>query len=517
MQKHRPESVSQTNGLRSGIGNQSLILCVAVVAVAGIAAGYLFAPPETEHSIKSGDIRTNVDSQQKASNAVLTDIRVHHFALSEADIGDSIEAPALTVLDSGKIALAWATTISPQERQVILVTSTDDGETFSPPASVVTTGIHTSVSKMRGREVKRQMRTLPHLEANGETLVLCWVDGGEARESVVLRLAESVDAGQSFSAPIAVHQSLDARPTFTSMHISEDGTIACSWLDNRNKVQQPFASVQRPGQAEFEPEKMVYAGPDGRGICPCCPTAAFVSDGEVRVTFRGNEGGFRDMWTAHLPNDASSFAAPAPNVEPTWEFSGCPHDGPTMCETSDGLHVAWMDGHTGVERIYVSSRELTERPTAIGDLMITNGSQTTISQGHPQLAAYRNILYLVWDQSLPISVRHDVESSQIAAVDDSAATGGGKRHSHHANSDGASGGRAIYLAKSMDGGKTFTSPIALAPIAAHFQTRPRIEISNDGKAVVAWMDLSESGKTIVVATLPEVDSDELFQLSGGGQ
>ena len=89
----------------------------------------------------------------------------------------------------------------------------------------------------------------------------------------------------------------------------------------------------------------------------------------------------------------------------------------------------------------------------------------SVSAGHPQLAAYQDVLYLAWDQSLP-------------------------------------SGRAIFLAKSIDGGKMFSSAIALAPTAGHFQTRPRIRISKDGRIVVAWMELSRAGKSVVVATVP---------------
>ena len=468
---------NQDNSLRFGSGNLAFILCFAAVVVAGILVGYTWEGAKPSSSVKNDPAvevsGQEVNGQENVGQAnddrrQLAGLQVHRFPLNEADINDGIEAPTFAILDSGRMALAWATTVSATARQVMMVTSEDNGRTFSSATPVVTTGIHTSISKMRGRTVERKTRTLPHLAAHGETLFLAWVDAAEDRASVVMKLSESVDATLAFSDPIPVHQSTAARPTFTSMSIGDDGTIACSWLDNRNKVQQPFASVRRPDKTQFEPEKMVYAGPDERGICPCCPTAAFVSNGDVLVTFRANEGGFRDMWTATWPSNASGFQAPVPHVKPTWKFDGCPHDGPAICKTSHGLHVAWMDAHTGTEQVYVGTNGSVAQPTSISHAAtrgkISMESQS-VSAGHPQLAAYQDVLYLAWDQSLP-------------------------------------SGRAIFLAKSIDGGETFSSAIALAPTAGHFQTRPRIRISKDGRIVVAWMELSRAGKSVVVATVP---------------
>ena len=324
----------------------------------GLVAGYLFEsdklPSSGEDNVAVTSGAREIDAESKVTRARWADLLIHRFPLNQADVSDGIEAPALAILDSGKIALAWATTVSPTEREVMLVTSEDRGHSFSTATSVVTTGIHTSISKMRGRTVERKTRTLPHLASDGETMFLCWVDAGENRESVVMKFSESVGPFVSFSDAVSVHQSTDARPTFTSLSVGDDGTVACSWLDNRNKVQQPFAAVRRPKQTQFEPEKMVYAGPGGKGVCPCCPTTAFVMDGDVLVTFRANEGGYRDIWTAVLPQHDAKFQAPVPQVDPTWEFAGCPHDGPAVAKTSRGLHVAWMDAHTGTERVYVS-------------------------------------------------------------------------------------------------------------------------------------------------------------------
>jgi hypothetical protein len=504
MKNSTTESQCHCPRRRYGAGSHLLLTGVTAVAIIGVAIGYYSSPPGNRDSTQSARLPNEPPSRSEPSvvQSYGYVANIQRFALSESDMSDSIEAPALAITTSGDVVLAWATETGPAERKVMLTKSTDGGQSFAVPEAKVTTGIHTSVSQMRGREITRKMRTLPHLASADDTLYLAWVDAAGTRDSVVLSLATSEDGGQRFSDPVPVHQSRDARPTFTSLHVSDDQTVVCSWLDNRNRVQQPFAAVRRPGSQKFEPEKMVYAGPDGQGICPCCPTMAIVSGSDILVTFRGNEGGYRDMWTARMEAGADQFAPPIAAVSPTWKFAGCPHDGPSVCETSRGLHVAWMDSHDGAERVYVGAPAGDKPPTAIGD---TTDHATTL--GHPDLIAHGDVLHLVWDQSLAASadVPVDVGANDPKSNDDHSHSSAGhernRGQSHSSHQKEPARGRAIYYAQSHDGGQTFSAAIAVAPADAHFQTRPRIRISSTGTPVVAWMELAQSGKSVVVATL----------------
>ena len=231
MRKSLFHAVKRTDCLRSGSGHPTFILCLVAMIIVG-SAGYLF---ESDRSLSPGkgdvavaDVAGEVYDESNVARPRRADPLIHRFPLNQADVSDGIEAPALAILDSGKIALAWATTVSLTEREVMLVTSEDRGHSFSTATSMVTTGIHTSISKMRGRTVERKTRTLPHLASDGETMFLCWVDAGENRESVVMKFSGSVGPLVSFSDAVSVHQSTDARPTFTSLSVGDDGTVACS-------------------------------------------------------------------------------------------------------------------------------------------------------------------------------------------------------------------------------------------------------------------------------------------------
>ena len=506
----RSRSMFPVQSRRAFVGRLPLLLMVAVAAV-GVAVGYFTETSQTE--IPSGD---TVDGlQQDSSHLTLAEQLqpvLQRFSLSTADAMDSIEAPTVAMDSTGRIFVAWATEIDSQTRQVMLATSTDAGKSFAEPVVVVTTGVHTAVSKMRGRTIERRLKTLPHLACVGDRVFLAWVAGGEARDSVRLQLAEAATDSLQFSEPVTVHTSLEARPSFTSLYAAEDGTVVCSWLDNRHHVQQPYAAVRRPGQSEFEPERMVYAGPENKGICPCCPTEAFVSGNDVGVAFRGNEAGFRDMWVAHLPGVADQFAAPVPVVNPTWEFGGCPHDGPSVSQTSQGLHMAWMDAHSGPERVYVKTIGSPREPLCMAD----PGVQA-VGQAHPMLRAFGDVLYLVWDQSMAPESSGEAEfAAQTHAPAQQAPSDQHEAHRQHGESGGGAAGRSVWMAVSRDGGQTFQNAEPVAQAVGVFQTRPQICIAANGQIVLAWMELSATGKQVVIATYPESTASSAVLVAATG-
>jgi len=477
----------------------------------------------------------------------------HRFPLSKADINEQQEAPALAV-DGQQVYLVWVSETGPEQRTLLWSQSADGGATFAEPRVLRTTGVHTAVSESRGRTVARRLRTMPHIACQAGIVSIAWVDGGPTVDSVVMRLIQSHDGGQTFTAPIAVHQSLAARPTYTGLYVAPDGTVLCSWLDNRNQVQQPFASMRRPGQEQFEPELMVYSGPDGRGICPCCPTQPWLSpNGDLLVAFRGNEADYRGIWLGRLPAGGAEFNQPQPVVPPTWQFQGCPHDGPTVGLSQRIIHLAWMDARTGIERVYYQQAaadtlqcpaEATPFPGASDPPPSTpspplSPSPSTRSQTHPHLVVEGERVQLVWDENLSAAMAgddnlatHNLDRSANQQTDNGqesatrpliastasqpsgpeagvsskskneATPGESSTHSPHESVTG----RVVMYTQSLDGGQTFTTPVAVHAQPGVFQTRPKLAVASDGTTYVSWMELARTGKTLVVARRQEGQS-----------
>jgi hypothetical protein len=61
----------------------------------------------------------------------------------------------------------------------------------------------------------------------------------------------------------------------------------------------------------------------------------------------------------------------------------------------------------------------------------------------------------------------------------------------------------VAMARSHDDGATFAPPQLLDPRSETFQTRPEVACGPDGQAVIAWMELSATGKAVVVKRIDE--------------
>ncbi|WP_439624771.1 sialidase family protein [Gemmata sp.] len=404
----------------------------------------------------------------------------HRFPLSPLDVKDTMEAPELAVNCCGKVFLAWASKTGEAERTVFF-TKSADGTAFDAPRAVSKAGVYKTPAK--GKMAGHERRATPHLAAMGQEVLLAWGDALPDNAGMRYALATSTDTGATFGAPRPVHRGEKASAAFTSFARGLGGVLACVWLDGRNGSQQVYASVQPADAEAFGPEVLVHAGEPGKGVCPCCPTAAtFAKDGTLYVAFRNINDGFRDIAVSRLRPGQTTFEGPFPVVDKAWKFEGCPHDGPSLAVVGDTLHVAWMDARTGTQRAYFASASVADMKFAAREL--NAGAAGT--QGNAKLFAdAAGNLHAVWEQST---------GTEPAP----ASTGG---HQHAAPSTGSGAGRAVQYAVMPKGQPAFGPVRAIAPKAGAFQTRPSIAVSPNGAVFVAWNELDTAGKAVVVSQL----------------
>jgi hypothetical protein len=417
---------------------------------------------------------------------------MHRFALRPADVSADRETPAVAVAPDGTVVLAWASQAEAGalERTLYLARSSDGGTTFGAPVAWRRVPIYRYTSegnaKANGHKMAFSTHVLPRLAATRDGLVLGWVEAIDGGPTVRFLVARSRDGGKSFSTPVAAHGGDARRPGFTTLAADPDGGLACGWLDGRNQAQQPFFSGWPSDSEGFAPEQLVFAGPDGTGICPCCDVAVAVApDRSAFVAFRNSDAGHRDIWLARGGIGAGggmAFTAPIPVAQEPWTFNGCPHDGPSLALVGDRLHVAWMDAHTGTGRIYHADSPLADpsfhpRPLS---------PQARGSQGHPRLAAGGNgALHAVWDEGLG----PDAPASASPA---------GEHQHHHAAQ--STGGRAIVYAVARDAA-SFSPAHALAPSPGAYQMQPSLVVGPDEIVYAVWNEIDQDGKHVVFVRL----------------
>lgn len=443
--------------------NRLILLGFAVVAVVGFALGWNFLG---HHRCAS----------QEAAETPRTPTQ--SFSLLPADIHADRETPALAADERGNVYLAWASQTGELERTLYLAQSSDGGTTFNTPIAVRRVPIHKQVRRMNGKERTFSTHVLPRLVLSGDGLYLGWVEAVDGGPRVEFCVARSSDGGKTFSEPGRVHGGEASRPGFTALTLGQDGRLVSAWLDGRNHGQQPFVSVS-DASGMFASESLVYAGVE-KGVCPCCDVAAArAADGTTLVALRDAAAGYRDIVVAR--SHASGFDAPVPVSNERWTFQGCPHDGPSLALVGSTAHVAWMDAHSGKRRVYIAESPLANLTFAAHEL----APGQTGEQAHPRLLATADgAIHAVWDEGSEAASTHGKESAG---------------HAHAAPTPGSS--RAVMYGASHDGGKTFGSIRAVAPVPGAYQTQPALALGKDGTIHVAWSELSTEGKRIVCASV----------------
>jgi len=459
-----------------------IILTVVLMGVGGFALAWLafdtpVRPPQAP--VAPGTVGQTPGSPR----AVEIERR---YVLRPEDIHADRETPAIAVDAKGQVVVAWASQTGALERTIYLLHSSDGGRNFSPPVPWRKVPIYRFQSKTPGKTMTFSTHVLPRLTAGDGAIWLGWVEAVNGGPEVQYLVARSTDGGRSFSEPLSAHGDKAVRPGFTTLATAGDGTLCASWLDGRNQGQQPFLAVKTEGADQFSTESLVFAGPEGKGICPCCDLAvARAKDGATFVAFRNSDSGYRDISIAQSKaGESAGFAPPTPVTPDHWSFDGCPHDGPSLALSGDRLHVLWMDAHTGQNRVYAASSPRQALAFTPRELSASSPG----AQGHPKLvAAPSGTLHAVWDESLDPA--------------GPAPTGSHHGASHSPSAVNSGSGRAImYASATADG--TFGTPRAVAPHPGAFQLNPALAVGPAGDIFIAWNELDTEGKQVVLVKLP---------------
>lgn len=166
-----------------------------------------------------------------------------------------------------------------------------------------------------------------------------------------VRLLRSVDAGQTFAAPVTVHadrQEITHR--FEALGFDGQGVLHTVWIDKRDLQAAPrvgtkssyrgaaiYRNTSTDGGATFGPDIKL-----ADHSCECCRIALA----------RDADGMLRAMWRhVFAPNVRDhAFAALNPAADATlvratfddWRVDACPHHGPALAAAGDGFHTVWF-------------------------------------------------------------------------------------------------------------------------------------------------------------------------------
>lgn len=308
--------------------------------------------------------------------------------------------------------------------QVLVSSSLDAGQHFGKEVAVNATPMKVAADA--------EARPKIAVAANGN-IYLSWTEHLKTPYAGYIWFARSVNGGKSFETPYIVHQDrAEITHRFDALQVAANGTITVAWIDKRDLLAAKAAGKPYEGAAiyyavstdqgkSFAPEQKL-----ADSSCECCRIAMTSKpDGTVAVLWRHVfEGHERDHAMAEIGQSAAPAIVRASYGH--WKIDGCPHHGAALAVGEGfGYHLAYFDGAGDKPGLRVARMDgeawVTSPPRKIGD--------PKRNAGHPALLSMGEKVWLAWRE-------HDAKGMDIVAM------------------------------TSLDGGKTWSSPVVMAHTAA---------------------------------------------------
>jgi len=258
-----------------------------------------------------------------------------------------------------------------------VVTSSDDGKTWSTPATVTDGDVFGSHS----------FHAL-HAAEDG-SIYVSWLGKPDA----------PADSGAKPKNAAKEMASMDGMGSMAGMDHGSHSASA-SWITR---------SID--GGKTWSPRVRVDMGE----ACPCCRTGLATSskDGMLYMSWRHVfPGSIRDIVVAHSSDHGATWSEPVRVHADDWKFDACPHAGPAIATDDKGtLHVTWWTGKEGDAGVFYAQStdggKTFASPVALGVAKYSRPA-------HVQMAlASNNRVIVTWDDGtkqvpqVVVRVSHD--------------------------------------------------------------------------------------------------------------
>lgn len=279
-----------------------------------------------------------------------------------------------------------------QDQHVYVSHSDDKGNTFSKAVAV------NPIAEDAEHNGENRPKILVDQEGN---IFVSWTLKTSRRFTGEIRFSRSIDGGKSFEAPRTINDDgLFAGHRFESLYLTESGHLYLTWIDKRD-LEAHLARDETYGGAAI-----YYAVSSDQGAtfsknarvadhsCECCRIAIAPRGPEnIAILWRQIFGETtRDHAIAVLTPEGETLEMHRASYD-EWQINACPHHGPTMIQSSqtDDYHMSWFTNGDAHQGTYYGRFSFDDNQPH--DVFQVDGNP---GAGHPFLAEFEDILYLVW-------------------------------------------------------------------------------------------------------------------------
>ncbi|MEZ5285721.1 MAG: hypothetical protein R2712_13125 [Vicinamibacterales bacterium] len=317
--------------------------------------------------------------------------------------GASNQTPSAAALGN-VVAVAWSAQAEGGKPDVYVAVSRDAGASFGTPVRVNAVAGEARV----GGELPPRVGLVAR--GNGDPEIV--VAYGAKAETTAIKLARSIDGGQTFSEGEALQApGAPGDRGWHAMALDADGAAHVMWLDHRG-----LTTSKAGDHAGHEAEAMdglamalksgLYYSRDGAPerelvkVCYCCKVAMAAGPGGAlytawRQVYAGN---IRDIAFLASTDGGRTFGEPTRVSEDDWHLAGCPDDGPAMSLSADGgVHIVWPTVIGGPEPEGAIFYAVSHDGRAFGRRVRvpTLGSPRPM---HPQVLTSGGRVFAAWDE-----------------------------------------------------------------------------------------------------------------------
>lgn len=299
--------------------------------------------------------------------------------------GSQASCPFVTTDENGNIVLSWIRSVDSSSEYCYAI-SNDEGKTFGPAVTVAgSDNIHP-----HGENMPKII-----FKPDGE-IIAAWASANANPKNAysdLIYYTQSFDHGKTWTQrQRLVKDTAGYDQRYFDLALLPGGEAAIIWLDNRKAKNEDgsalyFASTK--GNEGFQNEHLI-----AEPCCPCCRTDLFVdSKKDIHVLYRAilNDS-IRDMVHSVSTDDGKSFSTPERISKDNWVIFGCPHTGPAMTESKNGMQFTWYTGGKDGGIYYCSSND---EGKSFTDRIKISGANSR----HCQIASIGNQVAIVWNEN----------------------------------------------------------------------------------------------------------------------
>lgn len=336
------------------------------------------------------------------------------------------------------------------KRQIYVDYSSDQGNTFSAPASI----------NADAQRIKTSSENRPGIAVDSANRIFVIYPAEGDKQPVEVYFSVSMD-GKQFSPPAAVSdKAAEANAFQGSLALSPQDQAYVFWHDERNR-----ADWKQAGNAiyytvlESTAPSVLASNKAADVLCECCKIAAAFDPGGKPVLLARfiYPGGIRDHGLI-APGGVQNEWLTRRVTFDDWRIEACPEHGPALTISANGdYHIAWFtQGSVRNGLFYAHSTDGGLHFSAPMPFGATNRLA-----GHPAIIAVKQRIVLAWKEF-----------------------------------DGAKS--RVFIMQSQDGGKQWSAPTAAAETASEADAPLLIK---HGQAVFLSWNSKESYRLIPVSAL----------------